>query len=195
MSLVITRGFGSSGGVAPTTVSVTAAPFQVIIVMNTDVALTGDSLVPGNWSIVADDDASVVPVSAASAAGTTITLTTGETGSTRTYVLTFPAGVLNTGGGGLIIPGTQAGFTGLGVPPTLSKATAVDSRTLEVIFSEAVNVTDALTLGHYSIPGLTLSAVVQITSTVYRLTTSTMVAGNLYTLTASNIKDAVGNPM
>ena len=82
------------------------------------------------------------------------------------------------------------------VPPTLLLARAVDARTVDVIFSEPVVVSEALVPTNYVITGgagLTVSAVQQISVDTFRLTTSKQVVGQSYLVTASNIHDLAGN--
>jgi hypothetical protein len=195
MPLVLTQGYGSGGGSPPLLVSVVASTGQVTITFNGAVVLTGDSLVTANWSIVANDDASSVAITAVSEVGGAVVLSTAETGTGRTYTLTIPSGIYSLVTGGYFFP-TSTTFSGAGTGPTIALARAIDSVSLEVIFSEAVRSSDALTAGNYNITnGLTISGVAQINSTTYRLTTSQMVSGQSYLLTASNIRDAAGNPI
>jgi hypothetical protein len=53
----------------------------------------------------------------------------------------------------------------------------------------------ALNLTNYSIPGLTLTAVVSLTSQQVMLTTSAQSPNFLYNLTVTNIEDLQGNPI
>jgi hypothetical protein len=201
MPLVISQGYGSpgggggGGGSSPVLISVTPSVGHVTLVFDGTVTLTGDSLVGANWSLVANDDSSTVPVVSATVVGGSILLATGETGSTRTYTLHIPDGIFGVQSQGAFLPTTTT-FTGVGAPPTIASANAISSNVLEVIFSEPVRASDALTSANYSITnGLTISGIVQINASTFRLTTSQMVSGLQYTITAANIRDAAGNPM
>lgn len=93
--------------------------------------------------------------------------------------------------------GSEIAGSGVGtdvVPPSIVLSRSIDARTVEVLFNEAVVEDEALTAANYSIDGgLTVSAVVKVTSSIYRLTTSKQAVGDLYTVTVSDIHDLVGN--
>lgn len=79
-------------------------------------------------------------------------------------------------------------------PPTIIIVRSLNARSLEVIFSEAVQESTALNSNNYSINnGLTVSAVEKVSPSVYRLTTSKQTTGVAYTVTINNVKDIAGN--
>lgn len=81
-------------------------------------------------------------------------------------------------------------------PPILLFARPVEATTVDLTFSEPVVVSEALVETNYVITGgagLTVTAVQQISGTVFRLTTSPQVPGQTYLVTASNIHDLNGN--
>lgn len=84
-------------------------------------------------------------------------------------------------------------FTGIVapiVPADILIVRTVDARTLEIIFTEPVVVSDALVPGNYSIsPSLTVKSVEYVSPTVYRLTTAKQTVGQSYSVTISNITD------
>ena len=81
-------------------------------------------------------------------------------------------------------------------PPVLIRAQPLDATTLDVIFSEAVQASDATNPANYQITGgagLAVLSVSQVSQAEYILKTAPQVAGQVYSLTASNIHDLSGN--
>ncbi|HBA85937.1 MAG TPA: hypothetical protein DCZ95_17780 [Verrucomicrobia bacterium] len=80
-------------------------------------------------------------------------------------------------------------------PPTIVSATAIDATTVEVLFSEPVELVSAQTVGNYAIDrGVTVSsAVLGADTRTVTLTTSTLTGGD-YILTVNNVTDRAVPP-
>jgi hypothetical protein len=156
------------------------------------ITLTSDSAVRSKWSIV-DNLGNPLAVNSLSSVGSAVTLGTAAQVTGRTYTVTIPYGILKITDGSNYVGPYSTTFGGTGVAPTIVMSRSVDSRTIEVIFSESVVAGDALNPTNYAIPGLTISTVTQITPVIYRITTSRQSEGTTYTVTASNIHDVAGN--
>ena len=80
-------------------------------------------------------------------------------------------------------------------PPVLLSGTPDGTlRTVTLTFDKRVEPASALNTGNYSIPGLTVvSAALDASGRVVKLTTSTMAEGTAYVLTVSNVKEVTGN--
>lgn len=143
--------------------------------------------------------------------------TSGAFANSGTYDLLLPSSALDTEGmlkyavaatgaeiykGVLYVePPTPAyvSFTGGGdtVSPVIARVVATRRTSVTVEFSESVVMTDAangaLNTVNYTIGGLTVSSVIQLSNRSVRLTTSPQTPGTVYTLTVSNIEDLDGN--
>lgn len=79
-------------------------------------------------------------------------------------------------------------------PPVLYSLISVTATLVKVIYSEAVNTSDALTVGNYSLNnGLVALSVSQVSPSIYLLTTTAQTPSTVYTLTVSNVRDLYGN--
>lgn len=199
--LLITSGLGSAGSSG--LVSGDCASLKLLAASNTGtyidlifnypIRLDGPAAVISNWSITPTTDKEVA-ITSLVVANNRILVYTSEQDSDILYTLNIPlAGVVSTSWayfGGSYNPT----FLGLGFAPTILMARTVDGRTLEVIFSEAVNPDDALDASKYSINnGLTVSSVTKISSHIFRLVTSKQTVGQSYTVTATGVRDLSGN--
>lgn len=101
--------------------------------------------------------------------------------------------------GSAATPYVQFAANGDTVLPVILQVASPKHTQVRVTFSEAVVMTaaanGALNLTNYSIPGLTLTAVVALTSQQVMLTTSAQSPNFLYNLTVTNIEDLQGNPI
>jgi hypothetical protein len=169
----------------------------VDIIFNANVAISGPAADYTNWditenSIYADPSISAVEV----VSGNRVRLTISEQTALGTYTIQIPTLGVTTDTGSPLVGPFSIDFLGIGVGPDVAMAKALDARTLEVIFTEAVREDDATTVSNYSIaPPLTVSAAVKVTDLVYRLTTSKQTYGTVYTVTISNIRDLANNPI
>ena len=104
--------------------------------------------------------------------------------------------VPSSSGGG---SGVQFYANGDTVNPILVQVASPKHTQIKVTYSEPVVMTTgangALNLGNYSVVGLTLLAVTQLTSQQVMLTTSAQTANFLYTIVVTNVEDLVGNPI
>ncbi len=137
--------------------------------------------------------------------------------SGNTYRLTWNSGEMFNGGdititvsGATDIPGNSVGTPnagtavagGIGTLPTVLSATVVNSSTIDVVLSEALFGSSALTQTNYAISGPGVgslgthpSTVALETGTTYRLTWATgeMKNGENITVTVENVSDAAGH--
>lgn len=194
MSLIVTQGYGDSGGVAPgalTVLSVTPSNNQILITFSEAVILLGDGLDTTRWIIVSDGGQHVI-VNSIQVAGATVTLITNEMANGTNYTLTIPnMGVYSAITGNPLTGPFEHPFVGVGSPPTILIIVVIDARTIEVVYDEPVNMYDALNENNYvitGIGGLTVIDVEKMGSTIYRLTTSHQMVGTNYLVTASNIR-------
>ncbi len=135
-----------------------------------------------------------IVINSVTQAGNTVILSTTEMANGSSYTLEIPNTTIAGPSGSVFLgPFTQA-FTGFGVSPTIAITQVIDARTIDVIFSERVNKYDALNETNYTINnGLSVVSVAQLSTTIFRLTTSKQTVGTSYTVTASNIRDDQGN--
>lgn len=89
----------------------------------------------------------------------------------------------NAGAYALLGPPTLS-FTGVAGDPVLLQAVTFDEKMVDLTFSFAPLPSKALDPAQYQItPALTIASIRQISSTVYRLTTSAQIIGTTYTVT------------
>lgn len=83
------------------------------------------------------------------------------------------------------------------LPPNVVSVTITNQNSINVLFSEAVNFTQAETISNYSIsPSLTINSIIYNSSTfTATLNTSNLNIGTFYTLTIQNIEDIANNSM
>lgn len=86
------------------------------------------------------------------------------------------------------------GYGGTTAAVTTITVGVIDCRTLIAMYSVPVNSSDATNPANYSVDlGLQVTEVKQETESTYVLTTTRQAPATLYTLTASNIHDLLGN--
>ena len=193
----VTTPTGGGGGVGPTLLSLTPYADRLELLFDSIVALTPPATLPSQWTVSSTTPGATTPtVTSISAIGATVTLYIAECTNAITYFLHLPAtGIENALGAPFSGPWFQP-FVGVGVAPFVALASANDALHAKVIFSEQVVEAEALVASNYIITGgagLTVYAVTKETSQTYILTTSLQVAGQLYTVTVSNIHDLCGN--
>ena len=102
----------------------------------------------------------------------------------------------SSGGGG---SGVQFYANGDTVNPILVQVASPKHTQIKVTYSEPVVMTagsnGALNLANYSVVGITLLAVTQLTSQQVLITTSAQTANFLYTIVVTNVEDLSGNPI
>jgi hypothetical protein len=185
-------GLGDCGGFSPTLTltSVTASVNQVHVHFNDIIVLVGNALDRSRYQIVSNTG-QIVIVNAVSATGNTIHLSVIGMANGTSYTLTLPnLGVLSLSSGNLYAGPFLASFLGVSTNPIILIAVVIDARTIEVVFDQPVNIYDATNENNYTITGgggLTASSIKQISTTIFRLTTSHQMVGTNYTVTANNI--------
>lgn len=195
-NLIVTQGLGNAGGaIALSVLSFTPNPGSLVIVFSDLVALTGDAASSTNWSITPGIGLNPITINSVVVVGNTVTVNTSEH-QTGSYTLNYPQGIVSyLDGSPFIGPFTHV-YSNVGVVPFLTMVRGVDARAIDVVFSEAVNLQDALTPGNYSITGastVTVTSVEKQTDQAFRLNTTVQVRSGSYTLQASNIRDLAGN--
>jgi hypothetical protein len=194
--LLCIQGWGSPGaGTTITLASTEVYGNRMELVFSVSVQAIGPAALPENWTITSSTPGAPIPtVTSVQVSGVRIILfyTEGRDGAAYTLAIP-PSGIKDLSDNPYTGPFTQA-FSGTGIDPFITLAQAEDALHARVIFSEAVNESDALIVGNYSIPGLTIFAVQKESgTTIYRLTTSLQSVGITYTLTIVGIRDLQGN--
>jgi hypothetical protein len=148
-----------------------------------------DALNPSNYvfGVVGGVSISPVSVSLHQDSPTQVDILVNEMTEGASYTVTV-SNVLSAGGSALDPAYAEASFAGVGVQPQVASASAVDSHTVEVVFSEAMSDTvnlRAATSYHISGPTtLTPSAVNVVDTTHVRVSvTEEMRNGGVYTIT------------
>ena len=192
---VSTASSGGSGS-GPTLLSVTPYGDRLELLFDSNITLSGPALLAAQWTITASPGAAAVTTESVVVAGATVTLHITECTGGASYYLHIPTtGITDTSMTPFGGPWLHA-FTGVGITPFVALASASDALHAKVIFSEAVVEAEALLSTNYIVTGgagLTVYGVTKETDLVYVLTTSLQVAGQLYTVTVSNIHDLYGN--
>lgn len=146
------------------------------------------------WSITTSTGAEVTIDSITMAAPPVMLINTTEHTSGAPYTLHIPSYSVVSNSGKTNAAGTQV-YTGVGERPTAYSATPTNPNTLVVTFSEAMDISSASDPSKYSVPGLTIYSVQAATSSVFVLTTSTMMPSTRYSLTITGVVDKANNPI
>lgn len=195
--LIPTYGFGIEAG-AGTAMSVAGAVATTNTVTVTfsgaNPVLTGTTSSPSSWSITSSSPFPTT-ISNVQVVSNTVVLTTSETSASVSYTLYIPnPGIISSADGTQCVGPFTVVFSGSGTSPTILIIQVVDARTVNVVFSEAVNPFDALNENNYSANnGLQIIDVKQLGAAIFELTTSHQTVGTSYLITASNIRDLAGN--
>jgi predicted RNA-binding protein with TRAM domain len=124
-------------------------------------------------------------------AGTTVTLATSAQTGGQSYTVTVANVTRNSDGEALA--GTQATFTGRS-GFNVASATSVNSTTIAVMFDDVPDA-QALVLGNYDVPGLTLMGAPSMNGNTVTIATSPQ-AAQTYTVTVStNVKSVGASPL
>jgi len=197
-NLLVTEGLGATG-LPVVLLSLAPAAQQLVLTFETNIGLTGESLDASKWTVTAGSGITAVSVSGVSAIGNVITLQTTEHQLGGAYTLHIPQGIFESDGEGRPFIGPfDQNYTGVGVQPTLLMVKGVDSRTIEVVFSEKVNAADAVNTSNYVVTGpstVLVTSVTRITDLTYRVKTTAQNRAASYTLTVSNVRDMANNPL
>lgn len=197
MSLLITKGLGSSGGSAvPSLVSVTPSATEIVLVFSENVVLSGDALVAANWLMTPTLTGYTPTCNSVSASTNEIVLGfSGEHTNGQPYELTIPTGILSDTGANYTGPFVYS-YVGVGVGPVI---TTISPNITEIMitYNEPVVQLEAEDAANYNITGPTtptISSVNLVINNVYRIVLSSALnSGANYTLTVSNIHDIYGN--
>ena len=187
------------GGAAQPVVTppVTAAAFQVDIVFDQVIYLTGSGVLTTAWTITPYPGAASVSVlSVTKVAPDTIRLATSMmTAGTANYRLTIAVASVANGGGGTNAL-TAIDFDGVDAAFTIASATVLNPDLVDIEYSEVPGYTSALNPLNYSIDnGLQVLSVIPALPKGVRITTSNQTPGTIYNLTISNVVDTAGNPL
>lgn len=196
MPLIVTQGYGNPGAAEPTPLSISSigvSAKQLQINLSGNGVLVGNALDRSRYTVISNNGQHVL-INSISIAGSVITLVTTEMSNGTNYTFTIPnTGILSQLNGTACIGPFSHAIVGVGVTPTILITKVIDTRTIEIIFSEAVNKYDALNENNYSITnGLIVEDVEYISDAAYRLKTSQQDVGGSYLVTASNIRDLDG---
>lgn len=180
---LITKGLGA-GGAGVDLLSTTISIKQISLNFSDAPSLVGDALSLSKWSISGVNSVSILSISIST---NSIILITSEMSNGGSYLLNIPQYITSTGGP-WVGPYSQT-FTGVGATPVIVYSKVIDARHLEICFSEPVNKYDALNIANYSISGLVVVGVEQISDSIFRIQTSHQTVGTSYSIVASNIRD------
>lgn len=160
-----------------------------------DIANSGAAVNPANYVITGDTTPSVSLVTYVDP--NNVQLTIAETRNLGSYLVTV-SNVQSILGTTLTV--NAASFTGIGIAPRVSSATATDAATVRVVFDEAMSDTGLTTDGNYAFtsPGgatITVGSVAKINPTTVDITISGEMRTGIsnYTVTVSNVTDLAGN--
>lgn len=197
MSLLITKGLGSSGGSAvPSLVSVTPSATEIVLVFSENVVLSGDALVAANWLMTPTLTGYTPTCNSVSASTNEIVLGfSGEHTNGQPYELTIPTGILSDTGANYTGPFVYS-YVGVGVGPVIITISP-NITEIMITYNEPVVQLEAEDAANYNITGPTtptISSVNLVINNVYRIVLSSALnSGANYTLTVSNIHDIYGN--
>jgi len=198
MSLLVTKGLGMEPGASsPLTglsATYTASTNNLDIQLSSAAVLAGPALVPSSWSITSTGNPSLTVNSISLISSNTIIRLNVSEARTATYLIQLPIGITQTSDGTSYTTPNPITCNATGTGPVVLLGSSIDAITMDIVFDRPVNQSDASTAANYtSNNGLTISAAVRVTDSVYRLTTSRQVPGTTYTLTIVGIHDAAGN--
>ncbi len=122
--------------------------------------------------------------------GNTVTLTT-TAQAVQPYTVTV-TGVARASDGEALAT-NQASFTGR-TGFNVSSASSVNTTTMSVTYDAAPNAAQAVVIGNYSVPGLTLTGTPTLSGNTVTITTSTQ-AAQTYTVTVNGVTSSTGSPL
>ena len=197
MSLLITQGLGSGGGGSSVfqATGVTNNTDHLTVTFSGNLALTTAGTIPSNYPIGSyDPDSIPVTVTGVSYVGSQLTLAITRQNVEASYYLTLPvSGIISGTDSSALNPPYVFSFTGNQSYTTISLVRVYDCRTIEIIFSDDVVESDALTIGNYSIsPTIAISSISKVNGHTYHLHTSRQTELVDYTITTQNIRDIYG---
>lgn len=198
MSLLVTLGMGAGGGGgggAFVLNSITPAHKQLTLNMSNTPTISGPAADPASYTLTSATGKASTVLSV-TAVGNTLVLATTEQTNGQVYTLHIPfIGLVDISATDFDGPFSPS-FIAVGIAPVIQIVRSVDTRKIDVVFSEAMRSDDATTPANYSIsPPLEIKSIEMLTDYMYRLHTSKQTVGQVYTITASNIRDLANNPI
>ncbi len=198
--LLITQGFGNEIPPSPsfTLTSISSSGPQLTLDFTLPLALSGPAALFSNYFVTGELAYPEPMITGLTVIGATLLLDITEQHNGGAYVLEIPVAGFDCVGADPYVGSYSPSFTGVGVDPGLLMSRMIDAQTVEIIFTEAVNILDAQNAANYAIDnGIKVLAAVQVTPIIYRLSTSRMNVSGLdtYTITVSGIHDLEGNPI
>ncbi|MBE9516069.1 MAG: fibronectin type III domain-containing protein, partial [Proteobacteria bacterium] len=175
----------------------TTAPTAPGTISPTNIAGTSIDL---SWVSATDNESDIVRYNVFRndvQVGTSLTTSYSDSGLAEGTSYSYQVSAVN--GAGLEGPKSvvlNTGTTSDSIAPTLVSASSSGAITVTVVFSEAVNATDAETIGNYSIGPATsiINATLGADLNTVTLTTSALTDSTIYTLTINNIRDRAASP-
>lgn len=181
----------------PTVVSVTPRELSTLEVKFSEAVGQNSALNQTNYAI--DNGITVTAAAFQANSTTTVLLTTSAHATGKTYKLTIQK-IADRAATPNVMP-QAVSFNYLipvvdRTPPTVASFRAVDAKTLEVFFNEAVSAASAQTVANYTINNnvAVQSAQLQADTRTVKLTTGSHANGVAYTLTVRNVADRAAPP-
>lgn len=182
-----------TSGITSNITLLTTTPFAngVVVQFSDNISLLPTGSLASNWVITGP---TVVTVNSVTALADEITINSSEMLAGQNYTLVIPGSFISDPSGYPYGGPFTVNFTAVATPPIAISANWIDSNTVEITFSEAVNHTDATSPLNYNIsPSISVLSVSQKTQSIYVIKTSSQDANILYTITVNNIRDLAGN--
>jgi len=190
MPLLVTKGMGKGGSglLAFLSTGITPAETQLIVQLNNDGVISGPAASPSGYTITVSGPGNQVTVTGVSISGDQLTLHTTPHTPGASYTLHMPTlGLVSTDA--RVYQGDfEIEYTGPAAPAIVQLVRSLDARTIEVVFSRAVNQQQAEDITNYSIsPTLVLHQSNRVSDFHYRLITEQQVLGQTYNVTVTNV--------
>lgn len=195
MSLIVSRGLGSSGASAypPCLAFLITGIFpninQILLTLTSNFTASGPGLDPASYVVTTSTPgASAVTVTNVQVAGMNLLLTTTNQTDGAAYVLHMPSvGLVDVNLNPFNGPFSN-NFTGVGLAVAILIAYSIDVVTLGIVYNQPVNEASATNISHYNIsPTLDVTAAVRMTDYFYQLTTSDQTRDQIYIVTATGV--------
>lgn len=202
-ALLSTMGYGSAGLPEEGTclgvrlLSVVNYGAYLLLAFSNHLAPSSNVFEPESWSIRAgqEGDLKIPEVKAVSQPeSNALKVELAEQSLDKAYYVILPRiGILDASGNHFDGP-FEGYFVGFGEGPRILIVRSIDETTINVIFTEEVNVGDALTPTNYTVSdGIEVHSVARVTNSSYLLTTSKQNVSHLYAIEIQNIRDTTGN--
>lgn len=198
--LILTMGLGPEGGPPSgfTLIGLANSGSELTLTFTETLNLSGAASDFSAYSISGEDGLPAVLLTSLTAVGSALILGTTLQHNSGSYFLHIPVDGFNAVSGDPYTGPYDPAFTGVAANPGLLMSRMIDARTVEVIFTEPVNVYDAQRAQNYSIAGgAQVFASKQVSPIIYRLTTSRLNVdvSDTYTVTVTGVRDLENNPI